>query len=123
MNNFLSTLPEIVADRLKDHVNDEMKQGRQYDPFSPDNLREALMEATDQQYAQLSAVVRAADPVAVNAAIHLIAREYWFDYACRVDVHVIEEQIAQEEADGPDLSFKMEKWELPGILQEQAGMR
>jgi hypothetical protein len=117
MSDFLNTLPKAVAETLLVMVNNEMAQGRKYDPFTGDNLWEAMAESKQEQYDQLAGLLRANDPVAITAALHLIAREYWFDYACRVMVADAEEAVANAEDYNP---CAMERWEIPAIVQYQA---
>lgn len=125
MTNFLATLPEEFAERLVEHVQFEMEPGRRYDPFSNDNFAEALNEASITQLNRLAAIVRGNTPSRVNKAFRQLASEYWFDYACKAEVDYVQEQLGQEEMDGPDLPWKEEVWErnLPSFLCEQAGMR
>jgi hypothetical protein len=119
MKNFLMTLPEDVARCLTEMVNQEMRAGGKYDPFDADNFDEAMREAKEPQFAQLAALARANEHEAVTAALHLITREYWFDFACRAMAHKAEEEIAEAEDYNP---AAIEPWErkLPAILERQA---
>jgi hypothetical protein len=119
MNKFLLSLPEEVRGVLIDMVNEEMKPGGKYDPFTGDNVGEALISATDTQFGQLANSLRSGDTVAVNAALHLICREYWFDYGCKV---MTEEAIEAVENGSDYNPAAMEPWErnLPANLVYQA---
>lgn len=120
MTEFLMTLPESVRGVLIDMANQEMRAGGKYDPFTGDNVWEAMAEAKQPQYDQLAAILRAGDPVAVTAAIHLICREYWFDYGCKVMAEDAIEMVANGEHEYREPA--MEPWErsLPSNLVYQA---
>jgi hypothetical protein len=119
MTKFLLTLPEAVRPALIEMVNEEMKPGGKYDPFTGDNVCEALISAVDPQFGKLATHLRSGDAVAVNAALHLICREYWFDYACKV---MAEEAIEAVENGSDYNPAAMEPWErnLPAMLVYQA---
>jgi hypothetical protein len=119
MTEFLMTLPENVRGVLIDMVNQEMRAGGKYDPFTGDNVWEAMAEAKQQQYDQLAAILRSGDPVAVTAAVHLICREYWFDYGCRAMVHEVEEALANGDDYNPAAMEPRER-DLPANLVYQA---
>jgi hypothetical protein len=119
MTDFLMTLPEEVARCLTEMVNQEMRAGGKYDPFDADNFDEAMREAKESQLAQIAALLRANEYESVAAALHLICREYWFDYACKV---MAEEAIEAVENGSDYNPAAMEPWErnLPAMLVYQA---
>lgn len=118
-NTLLKSLPEAVADCLVDLVSDEMRPNCKCDPFRADNFGEAMAEASDEQMAQLAANLRAGDSVAVTAALHLIVRKYWFDYACSLLAETAYEIVEQADDYNP---AELQAWErdLPIHLQYQA---
>jgi hypothetical protein len=114
MSDFLMTLPEDVALRLTERVNQMMLPGGKYDPFTPDNVAEALVSLEDDSFIQLATVLRANDSIGAGAAVHLMVREYWFDYACRVEAHHVE-----EEADFNPCAIAPWERDLPAIIRPQ----
>jgi hypothetical protein len=117
MTDFLMTLPENVRGVLIDMVNAEMKVGGKYDPFTGDNVCEALISAEDPQFSQLATCLRSGDPVRIAAAVTLICREYWFDYGCRHEREAAEEHVANKEPE--EQPYHRQAWELTNQMFEQ----
>jgi hypothetical protein len=120
MNKFLQSLPEEVRGVLIDMVNEQMRPGGKYDPFTGDNVCEALISAKDPQFGQLATHLRSGDAVAVNAALHLICREYWFDYGCKVMTEDALEAVANGEHEYREPAIEPWERKLPALLERQA---
>lgn len=101
-NVFLKGLSEEEEKRLVSMVNEEMRPGGEYYPLSTANFWEAITEASDEQEERITKLMRDAEPVAVAAALNLLAHDYWFEYACGVLREEAIEQVRREKEEAEE---------------------
>jgi hypothetical protein len=82
LNRYLATLGEDDSrDEAIEQRTDELLAGAEYDPFSPDNLSEALRELDMTAITACCQLFKAGNKGGVGLALDALIRDYWRGFA------------------------------------------